>query len=72
MKEIEWPCIDSPTMTVGELISELSKHDPNLPVVTEGCDCVGEAFRVTFCDDRNLNLKSMKVEPYVIIERSGK
>jgi hypothetical protein len=27
--------------TVGELIEQLSKLDPNLFVETEGCDCVG-------------------------------
>lgn len=31
-----------PTMTVSELIVALSKiEDQNLPLISEGCDCVG-------------------------------
>jgi hypothetical protein len=31
------------TMTVGELIEKLQSIDADLPIVTEGCDCDGEA-----------------------------
>lgn len=34
------------TMTVGELIEELREFDPELPVLTEGCDCDGAAASV--------------------------
>jgi len=39
------------TMTVEQVIEELKKLDPKLPVVTEGCDCDG-------------NVKSVSVQDY--------
>jgi len=33
-------------MTVDELISALSAYDPELEVLTEGCDCVGDIKEV--------------------------
>lgn len=38
---------DGVTTTVGELVAELSKLDPNTLVFTEGCDCVGNVVRVS-------------------------
>lgn len=34
-------------LTVRELIAELQKHDLDLLVETEGCDCDGDVGRVT-------------------------
>lgn len=34
------------TYTVSELIAELQKLPPDLPVITEGCDCNGPAGSV--------------------------
>ena len=49
-------------MTVGELIVELEKVDEqSLEVLTEGCDCYGEACRVV-----SLNL----MERCVMISRT--
>jgi len=39
------------TMTVGELIIALQKMPNAAPVVTEGCDCDGDAFRVVHRPD---------------------
>ena len=43
--------IDTPmhgkTMTVASLIEALSKCSPDLPVLTEGCDCYGSAFKLS-------------------------
>lgn len=36
-----------PTLTVRELIEALQKCDPDAEVLTEGCDCEGEAKSVT-------------------------
>ena len=33
-------------MTAGELITFLQKVDPDLPVITEGCDCDGSVGSV--------------------------
>lgn len=33
-------------MKVKHLIRELLKCDPEMPVITEGCDCEGESYRV--------------------------
>lgn len=38
-------------MNVRELISELSKFDPEMPVKTEGCDCLGDACSVSIPRD---------------------
>lgn len=38
------------TMTVAELIAELQKHPSDAPVLTEGCDCNGNAVAVTMED----------------------
>lgn len=34
-------------LTVGELIAELQKMPQDLPVITEGCDCLGDAYSVS-------------------------
>jgi len=38
------------TMTVEELIEELKKLDPKLPVITEGCDCDGNVQKVSLVE----------------------
>lgn len=35
------------TTTVGDLVAELMKFDQNLPVYTEGCDCIGNVVKVS-------------------------
>jgi len=40
----------TPTLTVKELIEQLSKLDQDLPVWLEGCDCLGRAGSVTVED----------------------
>lgn len=49
-------------LTVAELIAELQKCDPALPVWHEGCDCMGSASKVS--------LTTMGGEPIVLIERN--
>jgi len=49
------------TLTVAGLIEELQKFSPHLPVLTEGCDCYGDAFRVTE--------ESGGTDNFVLIER---
>lgn len=34
------------TMTVGELVAALANLPPELPVCTEGCDCIGDVLGV--------------------------
>lgn len=41
-------------ITVGELIKELSKHQPEKKVKVEGCDCHGMAGSVCLLDDEIL------------------
>jgi len=53
-------------LTVGELIEELSKHDKNLPVMTEGCDCYGEADHVSTFERYHGN---GEYETFVLINR---
>lgn len=50
------------TLTVAGLIEVLQRFDPNLPVYTEGCDCMGEAA--------DAEIAHAGDEPYVIITRS--
>ena len=40
------------TLSVAELIEELRKLPPDLPVLTEGCDCDGTAGSVWLDGDR--------------------
>lgn len=49
------------TMTVGALRDALIMFDQSLPVITEGCDCYGDAFKVS--------LESSGKEHFVLIER---
>lgn len=41
------PSGDETSMTVGELIEELSKLERSKPVQMEGCDCMGSLKSVT-------------------------
>lgn len=52
------------TMTVKELIEELKKYNPNLPVIIEGCDCLGNCFYV------KKEYSEYDKETYLVIERS--
>ena len=38
-------------MLVWHLINELQKHNPELPVETEGCDCLGDTASVMEMDN---------------------
>lgn len=50
------------TMTVRELVDALEVFgDPDLPVITEGCDCYGAAFAVEIQDDRLLIIRDPEV-----------
>ena len=37
-------------LTVGQLIALLAPLNPDMPVQTEGCDCVGQAKGISFDD----------------------
>lgn len=50
------------TMTVAQLIKELEKMPPDLPVVSEGCDCDGDVMSLVMKEDYNH-------EPYVLLSR---
>lgn len=52
-------------MNVRELISELSKFDPDMPVKTEGCDCLGDANSVSILPANIYDFDC------VLIEREG-
>jgi hypothetical protein len=43
--------IHGETMTVGELIKELSKYDKNMAVLTEGCDCWGNVSSLMILEE---------------------
>jgi len=60
LKYVETP-MHGETLTVAGLIEELSKFNPNLPVLTEGCDCYGNAVTVVE--------ESGGKELFVLIER---
>lgn len=49
------------TMTVKELIEILQEFPPDMPVLTEGCDCYGDAYSVDIIKDGDCS--------YVLIER---
>ena len=51
------------TATVGELIKELQKFDPYLPVLTEGCDCSGNVVGTEFFESEDGD------PPYLLIRR---
>lgn len=38
-------------LTVGELIDKLQQFDRSLPVITDGCDCVGEYCDVSYREE---------------------
>jgi len=42
----------SKELTVRELLEQLQNADPNLPIETEGCDCVGGECGVVIEKDR--------------------
>ena len=46
-----WASNPRPQLTVGQLIEQLSKIDPDLPVQTQGCDCDGDATGVSISMD---------------------
>lgn len=56
------------TMTVLELISRLREVDPLLPVMTEGCDCLGTALGVSLEIDTD---EDGNERPLVLITRHG-
>jgi len=51
--------IHGETMTVGELINELSQYDKDTAVLSEGCDCWGNVSGL------------MIVEEGILLERSN-
>ena len=53
-------------MLVKHLIRELSKCDPEMQVITEGCDCNGESYAVTI----NTPSSDEAWPAYVYIERA--
>lgn len=57
-------------MKVKHLINELRKINPDLEVITEGCDCWGPTFRVEVCDghERPGNI----CRDYVLIHREDR
>jgi len=58
-------------MKVKHLIERLKKFDPELEVVTEGCDCNGDTYSVVEMDWNPLYYKSStNVEHVVYIGRS--
>lgn len=63
--------IDTPmhgkTLTVGGLIEELQKFSKDLPVLTEGCDCYGDAFKLSEYSGGHDNFVLIERQP---IERS--
>ena len=68
---------DDITTTVGGLIAELSKFDPDTPVFTEGCDCVGNVVSVSTQHDGTVLIErddsavkwSQDVAGFVVAER---
>jgi hypothetical protein len=44
-------------MTVKELIAELEKMPPDAEVLTEGCDCLGDAKAVTLWRDGTVRIE---------------
>lgn len=40
-----------PALKVKDLIEILLQCDPELPVLADGCDCVGRAYSVEECSD---------------------
>ena len=55
------------TLTAAALIVELQKFSPDLPVLTEGCDCYGDAHRVSEYSggtDNFLLIERAPIEPW--------
>ena len=51
------------TWTAGRLIEELSKHDPDTKVLSEGCDCWGTVRGVEMRDGQLLITRLAEDEP---------
>lgn len=67
----EGDCVFPAAMTVAELIEALNAvQDKSKPVVLEGCDCVGDAGRVSQCEGWPSRPRLSSGQPdYVLIER---
>ncbi len=53
------------TATVKDLIDKLKEYDPEMPVITEGCDCYGNVAGLSI-----KKADSMVEEDYLLLERS--